>query len=250
MKETTRRAFEQIFVYADGDEVKSASEARPSPDQQRVLAALDVLVAGLRGVGPATASLVLSCACPHGVPFFSDELAAWLLHPSSSASAVKLKYNRQEYAQLLQRTADLLARVQRQGWRGGASELERAAYVLVRDGDGVGQDESDAPAPTTAKRSGEATRESDARKAGPAGKEDDSPEESELAGANGIHGGDAKDGDVSKSRDSKRRRLATKRAGEKSKGEEAHATSNGAEPDVKASESLRRSSRRGLHDSQ
>ena len=46
----------------------------------------------LRGVGPATASLVLSVAFPMDVPFFGDEVFEWLCGGEGPEKR-KLKYD-------------------------------------------------------------------------------------------------------------------------------------------------------------
>ncbi|KAF9637106.1 CHL4 domain-containing protein [Lasiodiplodia theobromae] len=46
--------------------------------QNARMEALDVLTKALKGVGPATASLVLACREPRSTPFFSDEMYRWM----------------------------------------------------------------------------------------------------------------------------------------------------------------------------
>lgn len=138
-QETTRQAYQRLFRGTsdndDSDMASSSSHASPSSDQ--ILSALDILVSGLRGVGPATASLVLSCGDPENVPFFSDELAAWLL-PGAGSGGKNLKYSRKEYAELVSRSREVIERVSAggAGWKGGASRLDMAAYSLIRGGAG------------------------------------------------------------------------------------------------------------------
>lgn len=62
-------------------------------DEGDIAAALSNLTK-LKGIGPATASAILSAYAPEICPFMSDEAAAVAL------PGVKLKYNRQEYERL------------------------------------------------------------------------------------------------------------------------------------------------------
>lgn len=116
----------------------------------------------LSGVGPATASLFLSVMDMRRVPFFSDELFRWVMwegsssSPSSSAGANskksvgtgksdgteegwrrKIKYDMKEYAQLLERVAELRKRLDV-----SAVEVEKCAWVLGAEGVDVGKDKN------------------------------------------------------------------------------------------------------------
>lgn len=102
----------------------------------------------LRGIGPATASLLLAVHQPDKVPFFSDEVYYWLCNNGRSES---LKYNMKEYGSLISKSQDLMARLDV-----GAMDVEKAAYVLMKQGaEGPGSDrlpltqskKSAAPAP-------------------------------------------------------------------------------------------------------
>lgn len=79
-------------------------------------------VCNLKGVGPATGTLVLSVFQPTMVPFFEDELF-FCLHPGHGG---KLKYDKAEYKSLLARAMDLLLNKAVQ-----AQALEKTAYVLM-----------------------------------------------------------------------------------------------------------------------
>lgn len=91
-----------------------------SPTVQAIRIALDK-ICELKGVGPATGTLVLS-VFQDGVPFFEDELYAWLL----SDSKTKLKYNVKEYLELLDKLQDVRGRLKmaRRAW-----DFEKVAYV-------------------------------------------------------------------------------------------------------------------------
>lgn len=86
-----------------------------------ITSALDQ-VCKLKGVGPATGTLVLSVFNPDIVPFFQDELFAWFV-PDHTA---KLKYDKKEYNLLLGRTLDVLLEKDIE-----ARLLEKTAYVLM-----------------------------------------------------------------------------------------------------------------------
>lgn len=83
----------------------------------------ELLAAGLRGVGPATASLLMAVMDPAGAIFFSDEAFAWL------CGDAKPRYSAGEYRDLLRRAEGLKTRL-----GVGATEIEQVAYVAVRTG--------------------------------------------------------------------------------------------------------------------
>ncbi|KIV88839.1 hypothetical protein PV10_08477 [Exophiala mesophila] len=92
-----------------------------SPSTQTIIKALDI-VCKLSGIGPATGTLILNLYDPTNVPFFQDELFAWLFPESKG---VKLKYNQKEYRQLIEATQPILERL-----KVTAMDLEKVAYVL------------------------------------------------------------------------------------------------------------------------
>lgn len=104
-----------------------------------VLSALDTLCT-LKGIGPATAALLMSEYAPARLPFFSDELYRWLVHctaKDTKAQWVKatIKYTKPSYASLLSKGKGLLERLSDQDEQGrklGMLDLEMAAYVFAR----------------------------------------------------------------------------------------------------------------------
>lgn len=113
--ETTTKAFE---LYSSSDE---------SP-----LPALKVLTQ-LRGIGPATASLLLSVLVPKDVPFFSDELFRWSCWDEAGAGGWKrsIKYTAKEYAMVVESVGVLRKRL---GEEVHAVDVERVAWVLGKEG--------------------------------------------------------------------------------------------------------------------
>lgn len=87
------------------------------------LSALET-VSELKGVGPATASLILSVYSPDDVPFFQDELFAWCVPDKADA---KLKYDKKEYIELFSGSQEVR---QRLGHGTSMVELEKASFVL------------------------------------------------------------------------------------------------------------------------
>jgi predicted flap endonuclease-1-like 5' DNA nuclease len=85
-------------------------------------AALDVLTK-LRGIGPATASLLLAVHDASRVIFFADEAFWWLC---CSGKQSPIKYNAKEYRMLCSEVDDLRDRL---GVK--ASDIEKVAYVLM-----------------------------------------------------------------------------------------------------------------------
>ncbi|KAI0535666.1 hypothetical protein GGR58DRAFT_429644 [Xylaria digitata] len=82
-------------------------------------------IAKLKGIGPATASLMLSVHDPERVIFFSDEAFWWLC---CGGQKLPIKYNAKEYQQL-NVVADKIAK----RLDVGATDIERVAYVVMKD---------------------------------------------------------------------------------------------------------------------
>lgn len=105
---------------------------------EEIEAAMNILIR-LKGIGPASASLVLSCYDPEAVPFFSDELF-WFVNEagpfdrSGKAKKVKISYSMKEYRDLLGKVGVLRKRVKNKSGQGvSAIDIEKAAYVDARD---------------------------------------------------------------------------------------------------------------------
>jgi len=94
-------------------------------DNSDVSAAVNILTQ-LKGIGPATASLLLAVHDAENVIFFADEAFYWLC---CSGSKGPIKYNLKEYAMLQERVKALTKRL---GVK--AVDVERVAFVLVRQG--------------------------------------------------------------------------------------------------------------------
>lgn len=94
----------------------------------------------LRGIGPATASLLLSCADPERVPFFSDELYRWMLWDGADVGkgtgwGRKIGYTDKEYAALREAVGGFLERAEGDVCgEVGALDMEKVAYVLGKSG--------------------------------------------------------------------------------------------------------------------
>ncbi|KAF4976963.1 hypothetical protein FZEAL_6433 [Fusarium zealandicum] len=102
------------------DVVKQALEAyRKDGDIQ---AAVKVL-AKLKGIGPATASLLLAVHDPSRVIFFSDEAFWWFC---CSGNQDPIKYNAKEYQALCAKVDELRGRIDV-----SASDMEKVAYMLM-----------------------------------------------------------------------------------------------------------------------
>ncbi|KKY34808.1 hypothetical protein UCDDA912_g05213 [Diaporthe ampelina] len=87
-------------------------------------AAIDVLTK-LKGIGPATASLLLAVHDPQNIVFFADEAFYWLCNHGRRGH---IKYNAKEYKELHDNSQKLAKRL---GVK--AIDVERVAYVLLND---------------------------------------------------------------------------------------------------------------------
>lgn len=81
----------------------------------------------MKGIGPATAALLLSTSDPEKLPFFSDELFRWACWENRSGAGWdrKIKYSIKEYRELKEKVDELRDRIGK-----GALEAEKVAYVL------------------------------------------------------------------------------------------------------------------------
>lgn len=116
-------------------------------------------ITALKGVGPATAALLLSVHDPENVIFFSDEAYWWLCCNGQKES---IKYNPKEYQALRDAAQGLRDRLE-----AGAMDIEKAAYVMYKgepaleDSSEKGTEEVQGPGSSSAakmkKSTGEAT---------------------------------------------------------------------------------------------
>ncbi|KAJ6784165.1 hypothetical protein PWT90_09657 [Aphanocladium album] len=130
---------------------------RGDPSDAGIAAALAGLTK-LRGIGPATASLLLTVHDPARVLFFSDEAFYWLC---GGGKVTAIKYNNKEYELLRQNAAKLVKRL-----GVSATDVEKVAYVLFKR-DAAGADEKSKTAPKV-KAAGKAVKDDKGAKEAPA----------------------------------------------------------------------------------
>jgi hypothetical protein len=94
---------------------------------QGIMEALSILTS-LRGIGPASASLLLSVRFPQSVPFFSDEAYRWLTYTSGDPWTSSIKYNVKEYRNMLEASLALCKRL-----GVDAMDVERVGWVLCHE---------------------------------------------------------------------------------------------------------------------
>ncbi|KIM76661.1 hypothetical protein PILCRDRAFT_826062 [Piloderma croceum F 1598] len=128
--------------------------------QTGVLPALNKLTV-LKGIGPASASLLLSVAFPKNVPFFSDEAFRWVMTGvdfSNNAGGKgwdrNIKYDKKEYGEFIRRVREV---IQRLGGDIGAVDVEKVGWVLGKEkamiqGDGVHAQEASGASRPVAKK--------------------------------------------------------------------------------------------------
>ncbi|KAK8122415.1 hypothetical protein PG984_011085 [Apiospora sp. TS-2023a] len=106
--------------FVSGTITEAMSAYWKAPDASKALDG----ITKLKGIGPATASLLLSVHDPGRVIFFSDEAYYWLCH---DAKACPIKYNAKEYR-------DLNSAAQKLAERLGVSaiDIEKVAFVVMR----------------------------------------------------------------------------------------------------------------------
>lgn len=137
--QTTKDAFERIARYNSVD----ISDAFGKPDIIGDANTSLKVLTSLKGIGPATASLLLSVAAPERIPFFSDELFRWVMFDEAGSPGGwkrTIKYNAKEYNELIKKVDTLVSRL---GVR--ALDAEKVAYVLGKEGlDLAGSNEDEA----------------------------------------------------------------------------------------------------------
>ncbi|RAH60861.1 hypothetical protein BO85DRAFT_456564 [Aspergillus piperis CBS 112811] len=137
VRDATGRAFKALTTHRTS---KEGDEEEKFPSE-----ALDILTKALRGVGVATASLVLSLASTADVPFYSDDVYLWVCMeevPSSKAAdrlkrgvykrlngELNVKYTMKEYRELWEGVKGLRERLE--GEEKGVSGLEVEKVALV-----------------------------------------------------------------------------------------------------------------------
>lgn len=95
----------------------------------KVAETLKILSEPLKGVGPATASLLLSVHDPQHVIFFSDEAFRWLVNGGDKKS---ITYSIKEYEQLNTKCQDLIKKLDVT-----PQEVEKVAYVIIKENEPV-----------------------------------------------------------------------------------------------------------------
>jgi len=83
----------------------------------------------LKGIGPATASLLLAVHDPENVIFFSDEAFQWLTSPSK-----KPTYNFKEFDALFTKAKELIAKL-----KVSPIDIEKVAYVITKENEPVSE---------------------------------------------------------------------------------------------------------------
>jgi hypothetical protein len=83
----------------------------------------------LKGIGPATASLLLAVHDPSNIVFFSDELYRWLC---ADGKKVSIKYTPGEFEDLFGKSKSFMSRI-----KCTPIELEKAAFVIIRESEPV-----------------------------------------------------------------------------------------------------------------
>lgn len=93
-----------------------------------------MLAKDLRGIGPATASLLMSVYDSENAPFFSDELFQWMMFEDGKGKGWdrKIKYSIAEYKQMVPLVGAFRERLEQAGGKATALEAEMVAYVLGR----------------------------------------------------------------------------------------------------------------------
>ncbi|OTB19818.1 hypothetical protein K445DRAFT_303478 [Daldinia sp. EC12] len=101
---------------------------REYENSKDVLAAMNILVKGLQGVGPSRASLILSTAFPDSLPYFSRGLYQWTHWDEDSGWDQSFKWTPDKYHSVLRQVKAL---VESHSVR--AIDVEKVAFVLEHE---------------------------------------------------------------------------------------------------------------------
>ncbi|KAE8443279.1 hypothetical protein EG329_002067 [Mollisiaceae sp. DMI_Dod_QoI] len=97
--------------------------------QADIAGTIDKLKTPLKGIGPATASLLLAIHDPQNVIFFSDELYRWLCNDGKKIS---LKYTTKEFEDVFAKAKAFMSRI-----KCTPIELEKVAFTLIQENEPV-----------------------------------------------------------------------------------------------------------------
>ncbi|MCJ1463264.1 hypothetical protein MMC07_001870 [Pseudocyphellaria aurata] len=89
----------------------------------------------LKGIGPATASLLLACYDPAKVPFFSDELFRYMHWSDTNTRGWdrKISYTMKEYKDLFEKVQVLRQRLEKESGQAiKVIDIEKCAYALAK----------------------------------------------------------------------------------------------------------------------
>ncbi|PVH81514.1 hypothetical protein DL98DRAFT_514654 [Cadophora sp. DSE1049] len=106
---------------ADATKDAFAAYAKDNKDIATVISKLS----SLKGIGPATASLLLAIHDPQNVVFFSDELFSYL---TADGKKVQPKYTTKEFETMFAEAQTVMSRL-----KCTPIELEKVAYVLINE---------------------------------------------------------------------------------------------------------------------
>jgi hypothetical protein len=131
---TFRPRLKQLVESNDATAIENVTRAAfaaydpDDPTPASVQSAIKTL-STFKGIGPATASLLLSVAFRYDAPFFSDELFRWCLWEEGKGKGWDrpIKYSPKEYSELWVRFKELRSRIPV-----NVFEVEKVAYVLAR----------------------------------------------------------------------------------------------------------------------
>lgn len=96
-----------------------------------------MLTKPLKGIGPATGSLILAVHDPENVIFFSDEAYSWLVKGGEKA---KILYKTSEFEELFAKAKELQNRL-----KVSPMEIEKVAYVIIKENEPVVESQPNTP---------------------------------------------------------------------------------------------------------
>jgi hypothetical protein len=138
---TFRPKLSQLAASNSADDVRTTTAAAFKLYKDGQIQNMLLSLTKLKGIGPATASLIAAAYDPDNVPFFSDELFRWAHWDGQGDGCKKvgsgwnraIGYNPKEYISLCKRVKASMTRLKDEGRDTSVVELEKVAYVLGKE---------------------------------------------------------------------------------------------------------------------
>ncbi|RVD87662.1 uncharacterized protein DFL_001880 [Arthrobotrys flagrans] len=118
------------------DQVTSGEAENDDNDALAQVSSMMKVLVKLKGIGPATATAILSSVFPETIPMFSDEAFRWIMMDKPGTSAGwnrKIAYDAKEYSEFFKRVRRLCRKFASEGEVVDARSVEKVGWVLGQE---------------------------------------------------------------------------------------------------------------------